>query len=89
MGIAAHGSGNVEIRDNTIRGMQSPHITGIIVSGGGRFRIHGNVLVNDWQEDQARALFCDTTARYADNVISGFDPVATDCVDAGDNDISP
>jgi hypothetical protein len=91
IGIDAFG-GDFEIRGNTIRDMLSASVTGIDVEliAGGRARVEDNVLVQSEPADYRTALRCwQTPVQYADNVISGFDPVMAGCTDAGNNDASP
>jgi hypothetical protein len=91
IGIDAFG-GDFEIRGNTIRDMLSASVTGIDVEliAGGRARVEDNVLVQSEPADYRTALRCwQPPVQYADNVISGFDPVMAECTDAGDNDASP
>lgn len=72
--------------------MLSNQVTGIDVqlSAGDRACVEGNVLVQSEYADYRMALRCwNLPVHYADNVISGFDPVIAGCTDAGDNDVSP
>jgi hypothetical protein len=88
----------VEITGNTLRGLRhaSPDDTSpvqaIQLSGedtGQRTNIADNVLVNtDAFESIALACLGDS-ARFTDNVITGFTYPAVNCGEPGDNDVSP
>jgi hypothetical protein len=85
-----------EVRGNSVRGLVSSFPNQMIAmningsSGDTRTLVRDNVLVHDGSMGPIGVMCSGSSARVVDNVISGFfAPLVFDCVDAGDNDISP
>jgi hypothetical protein len=51
--------------------------------------VSDNVFIHDGSTGPI-GIYCDSGARVSDNVIAGFlAPTSGNCVDTGDNDVSP
>ena len=96
VGIEITQSTGSVVRGNTVRRLASSapnQVMGLNINnasvGDTRAVVAGNVLVHDGSMGPI-GIFCAASPRVSDNVIAGFfAPTAGDCVDTGDNDISP
>jgi hypothetical protein len=83
------------VRGNTVRRLNSSapnQVFAVLVAANvsdARTVVADNVLVHDGAMGPV-GILCDAGARVSDNVIAGFlAPTSGNCVDTGDNDVSP
>jgi hypothetical protein len=95
LGIEVSDAAAAVVRGNIVRGLASSapnQVMAVAISSAvadGGTVVTANVMVHDGSEGPI-GIFCDSSARVADNVIAGFfAPLVAACVDTGDNDASP
>jgi nitrous oxidase accessory protein NosD len=89
-----------EVRGNTIRGLRHdpalvnpPPMTGIYLRttypGNVRLAIRDNTFAGDGATPAIGIDCTEVPVRFTDNVIAGFSAPNVNCIDGGDNDVSP